>query len=278
MTKNEEYYARVSRYYDEDAADFEARYEVNPVLQRIRQSFREQVKRHRLRHVLEIGSGPGFDLAHFARIMPETQWYGIDISEEMCTAARRKIAEYGCENVRVECGGTEDIADRFPGLTFDMVYVFFGALNTVADLERSAKDIYDALAPGGRAVLTFVNKYYAAGTAIELLKLRPRAAFARMRKIWGGYSPVRRLDSKCYSFWETKAAFADFRTEYARGYSIFYPAWYYRGLRKRIPDRILQFLWQADERIATSGLGRLGEYSLFVFRKPAQVGQDLADQ
>ena len=38
------YYEEVGNYYDKDAVDFEQRYWKNPVLQRIRQSFREEVK------------------------------------------------------------------------------------------------------------------------------------------------------------------------------------------------------------------------------------------
>lgn len=36
------YYNEVDNYYDEDANDFDMRYWSNPVLQQIRQSFREE--------------------------------------------------------------------------------------------------------------------------------------------------------------------------------------------------------------------------------------------
>ena len=38
------YYREVGHYYDKDAVDFERRYQLNPALQRIRQSFREARK------------------------------------------------------------------------------------------------------------------------------------------------------------------------------------------------------------------------------------------
>ena len=52
---NSDFYERVAEYYDTDANDFEMRYWINPVLQRIRQSFREEVKSNNFSNALEIG-------------------------------------------------------------------------------------------------------------------------------------------------------------------------------------------------------------------------------
>ena len=57
------YYDKVGTYYDKDAVDFEQRYHENPALQRIRQSFRQHTKSYAQETVLEVGFGPGFDLA-----------------------------------------------------------------------------------------------------------------------------------------------------------------------------------------------------------------------
>jgi hypothetical protein len=57
-----EYYNEIGTYYDTDASDFDSRYWENPVLQQIRQSFREEVKRYPAHSMLEVGCGTGLDL------------------------------------------------------------------------------------------------------------------------------------------------------------------------------------------------------------------------
>ena len=64
-------YPEVGTYYDEDAADFDSRYWKNPVLQQIRQSFREEVKRYPFKTLLEVGCGTGIDLVHFGLTYPK---------------------------------------------------------------------------------------------------------------------------------------------------------------------------------------------------------------
>ena len=55
--------------------------------------------------------------------------------------------------------------------------MYFGALNTVEDIEQAFECLADHLEEGGRMVLTFVNKWYLQGMLIELLKGRPAQAF-----------------------------------------------------------------------------------------------------
>ena len=263
---SDNYYRKVGDYYDEDALDFEARYWDNQVLQRIRQSFREEVKRHPAKNILEVGFGPGFDLIHFARIFPESQLFGVDVSQEMVNIADAKIAENALENAMVAQGSVEHIKDRFPGQKFDMIYVFFGALNTVDDLSAAAKELQKVLSPGGTMILTFVNKWYVGGMLIELLKLKFRSAFLRLRPVWGGYSPTKFLASTCYSPRQIRKAFAPLHCEKWRGYSIVYPAWYYRRIHSKIPRSVMAVLWNVDEKIARGVFGGLGEYALYVFR------------
>ena len=260
------YYDRVGTYYDNDAVDFEQRYYQNSALKRIRQSFRQQTKSHPQRTVLEIGFGPGFDLVHFAEQFPNRKFYGLDISAEMVRLTQQKIDQMGLKNAYVAQGSVEDITTQFPEITYDMIYVFFGALNTVDDLESAFYNLRSVLQPRGKMVLTFVNKFYIAGTLIELLKLKPKFAFARWKKVWGGYSPTNFLASHCYSP-KTIKKYAKLRCIYSRGYSVFYPAWYYHKLHKRLPRSIIQGLWELDERIASTPLGKFGEYMLYTFEK-----------
>ncbi len=262
-----QYYDRVEDYYDGDAEDFDARYWKNPVLQRMRQDFREEVKRYPFRSMLEVGYGSGLDMVHFGNTHPGCRVTGIDISVAMRDLARQKIAANGLDNVTAEKGSVEDLQELYPGQQFDMVYVFFGALNTVEDLSIAADSLWEVTRPGGRLVLSFVNKNYVAGTLIELLKLRFRAAFARHKKEWGGYSPTQYLPSRCYSPGRIRTAFPRYSLLTQKGYSILHPAWYYHRLNKLL-RKFSPYLWKADKLLNKTFLWSWGEYTLFVFQKP----------
>ncbi len=260
------YYNTVKTYYDEDAGDFDERYWQNPVLQTIRQSFREEVKKHPFRNMLEIGYGTGIDLAHFGVTHPEVTVYGIDISGEMCRITKERAKKQGLENVFAAEGSVEDIERLFPETQFDMIYVFFGALNTVADLDETALILKKLIKNDGVMVLSFVNKYYILGMLIESVKLRFSHAFARLRPVWGGYSPVKYLPSRCYSPKEIVRTFSGLELLKRRGYSIVHPAWYYHGLNRRLGG-IRRWLWKADILLNKTFFWKFGEYTLFVFRK-----------
>jgi ubiquinone/menaquinone biosynthesis C-methylase UbiE len=263
MTKN--YYREVKTYYDQDAGDFDQRYWKNPVLQRIRQSFREEVKKHPFSNMLEIGYGTGLDMIHFGITHPEITVYGIDISEEMCRITTNKAEQKGLANVVAREGSVEDIERLFPGRKFEMIYVFFGALNTVSDLKEAAQILKNVLKNEGVMILSFVNKYYLAGMLIEMVKLRFSHAFARLSPVWGGYSPVKYLPSRCYSPAEVIKAFSGMELSAKKGYSLLHPAWYYHGLNQKL-GKFRKLLWKADNLLTKTFLWKFGEYTLFVFK------------
>ena len=261
-----DFYKQVELYYNTDAKDFDLRYWQNPVLQRIRQDFREEVKRWKFSNVLEVGFGTGIDLIHFAKTHPNTQIFGIDISVEMQGIAQKRIDDEGLKNVTAFKGSVEDIDVLIPDIKFDLVYVFFGALNTVEDLQLAAQNLQNSLAPDGVLVLSFVNKYYLKGIFIELLKLHFRSAFARLKPEWGGYSPTKYLPSKCYTPAQIKSAFSSMNLVRNRGYSILHPAWYYIRINKYLGNKGRRMLWKIDTIFNKSFLWKYGEYSLFVFQ------------
>jgi ubiquinone/menaquinone biosynthesis C-methylase UbiE len=262
----EEYYQEVGTYYDKDATDYDSRYWSNPVLQRIRQSFREETKRYPGATMLEIGCGTGLDLMHFSKTHPDRKIYGIDISNEMISICREKILTNGCTNIEIHQGRTQDIKDLFPGKTFDIIYVFFGALNTTEDLHLAAQHLSDVLNPGGHLVLSFVNKWYLGGMMIDLVRFRFSNAFSRLKPIWGGYSPVKFLPSHCYTPKNITNAFAELNMLKRKGYSIIHPAWYFTGIVKRL-GRLKRVIWNIDEQLNKTFLWQFGEYTLFVFKK-----------
>jgi ubiquinone/menaquinone biosynthesis C-methylase UbiE len=205
-------------------------------------------------------------VAWFAEKYPDKEFIGIDISKEMIALATKRINSASLANANaLQCDETQ-MTETFSGKKFDLIYVYFGALNTVSNLHKTAEDIYSLLTPGGHAVLTFVNKWYLREMLVQTAKLKFNIAFARLKKVWGGYSPDRYLPSRCYSPKQITKAFKEFELLARKGYSIYYPAWYNYKKFLNNPKR-LDALWEKDQRIQNSALWSKGEYTLFVFRR-----------
>lgn len=265
--RSDSFYKTVSDYYDQDAdLGFEARAESNPLLERIRNDFRKVTEKYPFSNALEIGCGPGFDVAWFASKYPEKKFTAVDISEKMADLAATRVKEQGLANATVLQSDERTLAEKFGAGSFDLVYVFFGALNTVADLHLAAREIEKLLTPGGHAVLTFVNKWYLREMIVQTLKLKPSIALARLKREWGGYSVDRHLPSKCYSPRQIRKAFKSFDLLEKKGYSIFFPAWYNPHKVKGQPEKADR-LWEKDRRIQGTFLWSKGEYTLFVFKR-----------
>ena len=152
-------------------------------------------------------------------------------------------------------------------MEFDHIYVFFGALNTVQDLRRVAGILRKRMKRDGTMVLTFVNKWYLVDMLFGLLKFKFRRAFRRIRKIWGGYSDLHHLESRCFSPREIRKAFGNqFEMTHRRGYSILYPAWYRVHWVSRLGGKISDILWNADRILNHTPAWCLGEYALYSFK------------
>lgn len=264
--KSKEYYNQISTYYDMDACDFDSRYWNNPIVQKMRQSFREQVKRYSGTSMLEIGCGTGIDLVHFAKTHPNRKIYGIDVSSEMTRISQERISESGCTNAKVYQGSVDDIGNLFPKQGFDIIYVFFGALNTVESLTISAQNLIKALNPGGIIAVSYVNKWYITGMLIETARFRFSKAVSRLNPVWGGYSPSHYLPSHCYSSGQVKLAFTELKILQRKGYAIVHPAWFYTNINQKIGSRISRYLWKIDQVLDKTFLWRFGEYGLMVFK------------
>lgn len=261
------FHKTVATYYDQDVDyGFESKAESNPLLDRIRSDFRAISSKYPFNSVLEIGCGPGFDLAWFAKNYPDAQVTGIDISKKMVGLTEKRIKNENLTNASVLQLDERGLEQSFEDESFDLIYVFFGALNTVSDLQKSADEIHRLLRSGGHAVLTFVNKWYLREMIVQALKLNYKLAFARLKKEWGGYSPNRHLPSRCYSPKEVLKSFAEFTLIERKGYSIFFPAWYNPHKVKGKAEQA-EKLWARDQKIQNSALWSKGEYTLFVLKK-----------
>ncbi len=261
-----EYYKEIGMYYDKDACDYDSRYWNNHVVQQMRQSFREHVKQFPAKSMLEIGFGTGLDLVHFGKTHPDRLICGIDLSAEMVNITRDRIVSSKCRNIEIFQGSVEDIGILFPNYQFDVIYVFFGALNTVEDLNLAANKLITVLNPNGVIVVTFINKWYLAGMLIEIIRCRFLKVFSRLKTTWGGYSPSHFLASRCYTPGRVKVAFPGMKVLQKHGYTIVHPAWFYTKINSKLGTRFSRLLWSFDNLLSKTFLWRWGEYGLLVFK------------
>lgn len=250
-------------YYDAFADVAEERYTSNLILVRVREAFRRAVEPYAAASVLDLGCGTGTDLDWFATRYPGRRYAGIDVSPRMVELARGRLAQRG---VRIERGCAEDLPRVFPGERFDLVYSFFGPLNTEPDLDGAVRALTQTVAPGGVLVLTFVNRAYAVDSAWHLARGRVKQATARWTNRWRGYSRTP-LQASLYYARQIQARFAaDFRVERREGFSIVYPAWYLSHRFKENSSWV-RALWLADRVLNRTPLWSVGEHLLYVLRK-----------
>lgn len=102
--------------------------------------------------VLEVGCGTARNLIAAARRWPDAHFYGLDISEEMLTTARAKIAKAGLSRritlVQGDAASFEAKASfGIPG--FDRVFLSY-TLSMIPDWTGAIEHAAAALVPGGQ--------------------------------------------------------------------------------------------------------------------------------
>ncbi len=260
------YHQQVAEYYDQESVLFERNYEANPILQRLRTDFRDQTTLYMFSSALEVGCGPGFDLEYFAGRYPDLRLRGVDISPRMVELSRQRLQRFQGQDIDVRVARVDGLSEVFETETFDLIYCYFGALNTVPDLRQAAEHLSRHVHPGSTLVLTFVNKWFLFDIVWNVMRLRWRRAVSRLRRTWPGYAPQRPLPSRCRSAREVIQAFSHhFEVQRRRGYSIVFPAWFrHRFLPTQ--GRLGRVLWRIDALLNRTPFWNLGEYTLYVFK------------
>jgi len=270
---HQKYYETVASHFDEDAASYATRSEKNSILKKFRWEFRAYVEKHSFNRALEIGCGPGMDISYFAQKYPDRSFSAFDVSSEMAAIARAETQKLKLKNTQVKTGSVEDVPEMFPHQKFDMIYVFFGGLNTVVDLKEAVKTLRSAGSDDATMVITCVNRYYLMDFLVKNLKLKFRESMSRFNNKWTGYSPGRDLPSKVYSYPFVRSNFhPEFKIIEKRGFSICYPPWYASKYVNAF-KWLAPFLWNLDRVLQKTFLWNSGEYSLYVLKAADNVTQ-----
>lgn len=98
--------------------------------------------------VLDLGSGAGLDVLLSAqRVGPYGKAFGLDMTDEMLSAARANQAKTGISNAEFLKGHIEDIP--LPDNSVDVI-ISNCVINLSADKDRVLKEAFRVLRPGGR--------------------------------------------------------------------------------------------------------------------------------
>ena len=107
----------------------------------------EQLDLGRARAALDVGCGPGIDIAEMARLMPDgAHVSGVDISETMIAEARRRTASLDTP-VSLRIGDAADLP--YPDQAFDACRAAT-VLQHVPYPARVVQEMFRVTRPGGR--------------------------------------------------------------------------------------------------------------------------------
>ena len=156
--------------------------------------------------VLDLGSGGGIDVLLSARrVGPTGKAYGVDMTDEMLTLARKNAATAGASNVEFLKGEIEDIP--LPDASVDVI-VSNCVINLSADKDRVFGEAFRVLKPGGR---------FAVSDVVSRGEIPP--AVRRSMELWVG-CVAGALDEGAFREKLAAAGFEDVSLEPTRVYQV----------------------------------------------------------
>lgn len=107
--------------------------------------------------ILDIGCGPGYLLLEIAKLMPNSQLIGVDLSEDMLHIAMEKFKEKSINSIAFREGPAESIP--IDNAHSDVV-VCLNSLHDFNDAEETLSEIYRITKKGGIIILKDKNGAY----------------------------------------------------------------------------------------------------------------------
>jgi len=178
--------------------------------------------------------------------------------------------------ILLPAGRIGTLVERFGKHNFDGAYSSFGPLNCEPDLTPIADALSDLVKPGGRVILSLINRYCPWETAWYLAARRPKEAFRR----WSGRAEATvrgqwqhtRIPIYYWSNAHIEKLFQlnlNFRVVRRMALPWLLPPQYLDGLLKGRP-RLFKLLASIDRRLASMWpFNSLGDHTIFEFvRRP----------
>jgi SAM-dependent methyltransferase len=170
-------------YFDAVAAEYDRREADNPVMQlmRARSLAMLQSTFPNGSTLLDVGCGTGTEACWLSERGMTV--FGVDSSPHMLEVLSRRAAAAGLRvSTRLlRAGDLMTLADDLGEGSFDGAYSSFGALNTEPAFEPPVAALSRLVRPGGRIVLSVMNRWCLAEMALLAVGGRPNQALRRTR-------------------------------------------------------------------------------------------------
>jgi SAM-dependent methyltransferase len=219
-------------------------------------------------HILELNCGTGEE-ALFLGLYSDVAVLACDASERTIRAAQlRKQADAPDVSVQFELLSTEHLSKLSPGALFDGALLNLSGLNSVTDLNRTARDLASLVAIGAPVLICLSTRFCLSETLWFLVHGKFRRAFRRS----AGIATVKVGDEAAKvnypTLGEVKKLFSpSFVMRSRTGLGVVAPPSYLERHFRKYP-RVLWMLRLIDRRISRiHSLQTIGDHMLLCFER-----------